>query len=247
MNRISSKKTTPALKTACEKIGAVSIQHYRGTIGGNILQNNRCHHYNQSDFHRSGRQPCHKDGGKICYAREEADRCYSTCQSDGATVLMALGASLQLTGKGTDRSVDLKDFYTADGIIPFIIETHELLTEICFPAVKAMSAYERLAARSAIDYPIVCCCVNIVPSDTGIKEAAIVVGAMGRSPLLLTAESAMLKEKSLSDKALIKKVASSAMNSAATFAVHNVGAPLEYRCQMVEVLVERALETAQTA
>ncbi|MFU8769327.1 MAG: FAD binding domain-containing protein, partial [Desulfotignum sp.] len=30
----------PALAQACERIGAVSIQHFRGTIGGNILQDN---------------------------------------------------------------------------------------------------------------------------------------------------------------------------------------------------------------
>ncbi|MBT8374824.1 MAG: FAD binding domain-containing protein, partial [Deltaproteobacteria bacterium] len=65
------KKEARALLQACETIGAITIQHYRGTIGGNILQDNRCHHYNQSGFHRSGRQPCHKDGGKICYARDE--------------------------------------------------------------------------------------------------------------------------------------------------------------------------------
>ena len=79
------RQQAPALVQACERIGAVSIQHFRGTIGGNILQDNRCIHYNQSQIHRSGRQPCHKDGGKICYARDEADRCNSTCQSDGAT------------------------------------------------------------------------------------------------------------------------------------------------------------------
>ena len=46
------QKHAQALFQACEKIGAVSIQHYKGTIGGNILQDNRCHHYNQSDFYR---------------------------------------------------------------------------------------------------------------------------------------------------------------------------------------------------
>ena len=108
------KKESRALHQACEKIGAITIQHYRGTIGGNILQDNRCHHYNQSDFHRSGRQPCHKDGGKVCYAREESDRCNSTCQSDGATALMALGTNITLVRKGGERTVDLTDFYRSE-------------------------------------------------------------------------------------------------------------------------------------
>ena len=241
------KKESRALFQACEKIGAVSIQHYRGTIGGNILQDNRCHHYNQSDFHRSGRQPCHKDGGKICYAREEADRCNSTCQSDGATALMALDAKITLIRKGGERTVDLTDFYTTDGIMPFAMESHELLKEIIIPIQGSSSAYKRLAYRSAIDYPIVCAGVLLKPSDTQkdeIDDVRIVVGAMGRSPLFLVQASSSLKGKKLIDTDAFKKAADIAMDNASTFAVHNVGSTLEYRCAMVSPMVFGALEQA---
>jgi len=241
------KKESRALFQACEKIGAVSIQHYRGTIGGNILQDNRCHHYNQSGFYRSGRQPCHKDGGKICYAREEADRCNSTCQSDGATALMALNASITLTRKGGKRTVDLADFYTADGIMPFAMESHELLEEILIPIQCGSSAYKRLAYRSAIDYPIVCAGVLLKPSGTQkdeIDDARIVVGAMGRSPLFLAQASSSLKGKKLNDKDAFKKAAEIAMDHASAFAVHNVGSTLEYRCAMVSQMVFGALKQA---
>lgn len=241
------RKETLALAQACEKIGAITIQHYRGTIGGNILQDNRCHHYNQSGFHRSGRQACHKDGGKICYARDESDRCNSTCQSDGATALMALGARLFIVSKGHERTVDLTDFYTTDGIHPFAMEPHELLKEIIIPIRKAFSSYHRLAYRSAIDYPIVCAGVLIKPSDTQkntIEEARIVVGAIGRSPLFLALESSSLKGKLFTDSDAFKKAADASMNSASAFAVHNVGATLEYRCAMISEMVFRALKSA---
>ncbi|MCD4721523.1 MAG: FAD binding domain-containing protein [Desulfobacula sp.] len=244
-----------ALFQACEEIGAITIQHYRGTIGGNILQDNRCQHYNQSNFHRSGRQACHKDGGKICYARDEGDRCYSTCQSDGATALMSLGAQITLAKKGDERTVDLADFYTTDGIMPFAMESHELLKKIAIPVHGPMqgakSAYKRLAYRSAIDYPIVCAGVLLKPSDTQkneIDEARIVVGSMSRSPLFLAQESSSLKGKKLDDTDAFKKAADASMNSAATFAVHNVGSTLEYRCAMVSEMVFQALkESAQAA
>jgi len=245
------QKKACALFQACEKIGAITMQHYRGTIGGNILQDNRCHHYNQSDFHRSGRQPCHKDGGKICYARDEADRCNSTCQSDGATALMALGAEITLARKGGERTVDLANFYTTDGIMPFAMESHELLKEIIIPVKGAQSVYKRLAYRSAIDYPIVCAGVLLKPSKSQknkIEDVRIVVGAMSRSPLFLVQESSSLKGKSLTDVDAFKKAADSSMNSASTFAVHNVGATLEYRCEMVSQMVFQALkEAAQKA
>jgi len=244
------QKKAKALFQACEKIGAITIQHYRGTIGGNILQDNRCHHYNQSDFHRSGRQACHKDGGKICYAREEADRCNSTCQSDGATALMTLNAKIILARKGGERTMDLADFYTTDGIMPFAIESHELLKEIIIPIGGAQSAYKRLAYRSAIDYPIVCAGVLLKLSDTQkneIDDVRIVVGAMGRSPLFLAQASSSLKGKKLSDTVAFKKAADIAMDNASTFAVHNVGATLEYRCAMVSQMVFQALEQAALA
>jgi 4-hydroxybenzoyl-CoA reductase beta subunit len=236
-----------ALSQACAKVGAVSLQHYRGTIGGNVLQNNRCHHYNQSRFHRSGRQACHKDGGKICYARDEADRCYSTCQSDGATALMALDAKLVFVSTSTERTVDLADVYTNDGIVPFATEPHELLKEIIIPVKGAGSAYQRLAYRSAIDYPIVCAGVLLAVIDKKIEEARIVVGAMGRSPLFLAQASASLKGKDLTDNKAFEAAAYQAMDSAAPFAVHNVGSTLEYRQAMVEKMVSRALTDAATA
>ena len=242
------QKKARALFQACEKIGAITIQHFRGTIGGNILQDNRCHHYNQSQFHRSGRQACHKDGGKICYAREEADRCNSTCQSDGATALMALGASIILAQKKGQRTVDLADFYTTDGIMPHACESHELLKEIIIPVQEGQSAYKRLAYRSAIDYPVVCAGVFLKPSQKNeIADARIVVGAMSRSPLFLAQASSSLKGKAFNDRDAFKKAAHASMDSAATFAVHNVGATLEYRCAMVSQMVLQALEQAGAA
>lgn len=237
----------PALVQACQKVGAVTMQHYTGTIGGNLLQDNRCHHYNQSDFYRSGRQACHKDGGKICYAREEADRCNSTCQSDGATALMALDASLTLQTSTGSRTVDLAQFYTTDGILPFAMEPRELLTKISIPKQGGSSAYEKLAYRSAIDYPLVCAGVQVLtdPAQKNtIADARIVVGAMGRAPLLLTSAAAKLKGKSKTDLDAFKSAAKDAMDSATTFAVHNVGATLDYRCAMTSQVVFRALKKA---
>ncbi len=43
---------------------------------------------------------------------------------------MALGAGITLASKGSKRDVELTDFYTTDGIMPFAMESHELLTEI---------------------------------------------------------------------------------------------------------------------
>jgi 4-hydroxybenzoyl-CoA reductase beta subunit len=237
----------PALAQALETVGALTLQHFRGTLGGNLLQDNRCMHYNQSAFHRSGRQPCHKDGGKTCYSRQDADRCYSTCQSDGATALMALGAGLTLRTRDSERHIPLESFYTQDGIRPFAMEPHELLTEITVPTGCRMSAYSRLAYRSAIDYPVVSAGVLLTPSADrpGVSDRArIVVGSMGRAPLFLAQVSASLAGCPPDDDAFAR-AAEKAMGDAAAFAVHNVAATtLEYRCAMTAHVVRQALDRA---
>lgn len=239
------KESATALITACESVGAQTIQHHCGTLGGNILQDNRCIHYNQSEFQRSGHQPCHKAGGKICYAREVADRCFSTCQSDGATALMALDAKVVLVNKQGERTIDLEELYSTDGIMPFTIKSNELLKEIIIPVPAGNSAYYRIASRSAIDYPMVCAAVSIKSSDNLVDEVRIVVGSMGRSPMYLAQASSFLSGKDITDKTIFKEAAAKARNSSEPFAVHNVaGTTLEYRNEMVEPVVFRALEKA---
>jgi 4-hydroxybenzoyl-CoA reductase subunit beta len=142
----------------------------------------------------------------------------------------------------------LDTFYTTDGIKPFDMQTDELLIRIDIPLIPgAVSAYERLSYRSAIDYPIVCAGVRLVsdPDDAEtIQSARIVVGAMGRSPLSLAQVSRSLAGVAFDDTAAFEKAGKDAMNAAAAFAAHNAGATLEYRQSMVEKIVTRALSQA---
>ena len=64
---------------------------------------------------------------------------------------------------------------------------------------------------------------------------------LGRSPLFLAKASSSLIGNKLSDTAAFKIAADIAMDHASTFAVHNVGATLEYRCAMVSQMVFEAL------
>jgi CO/xanthine dehydrogenase FAD-binding subunit len=80
-----------------------------------------------------------------------------------------------------------------------------------------------------------------------IDEARIVVGAMGRAPLFLAQAASSLTGKNLDDTDAFEKAANASMDSAATFAVHNVGSTLEYRCEMVPTVVIRALKEAAQA
>ncbi len=245
------QKHFPGLFQAIESVGAPSIQHHRGTIGGNLCQDNRCLHYNQSAFWRSGRQACHKAGGNICYAKEGSDRCHATCQSDGAPMLMALDAKVTLLRKDGQRTLPLEDIYTLAGEHPLSMEPDEILADIQIPlpGLGTGNAYKKLAYRSAIDYPIASAGVVVQTSqeknsEPVIEKSRIVVGAMSSAPMMLAQASKSLEGKSVSDQDALKKAAAIAMDHASAFATDNVGSELGYRIRMVAVLVRRALDEA---
>lgn len=237
----------PGLTEAVASIGAPSIQHYRGTIGGNLCQDNRCQFYNQSTFFRGARQACHKAGGQTCYAREGgSDRCHSICQSDAAPALMALNAQVVLRCKGGQRTVPLQECYSARGESPHTLAADEMLTEIWIPKPEpgSGSAYERLAFRSAIDYPVVCVGVGIRVSARKIEAARLVVGAIGSAPLVVAAAAGALAGRSPADTAALDRAATAVKNAAAAFVANNVAAPADYRVRMAGVLAGRGLKRA---
>jgi CO/xanthine dehydrogenase FAD-binding subunit len=119
-----------ALAQAVALIGAPSIQHFRGTIGGNLCLETRCLYYNQSPMWRSGRTRCHKDHGETCYAEENSDRCRSANQSDGACALMAMGADIVMVSTKGKRKISIEEFFTGKGETPFALEPDELVSEI---------------------------------------------------------------------------------------------------------------------
>ena len=119
-----------ALAQAVTLIGAPNIQHFRGTIGGNLCLETRCLYYNQSAMWRSGRTRCHKDHGETCYAEENSDRCRSANQSDGACALMALGAEIVLISTKGKRKITIEEFFTGKGETPFALDQDELVAEI---------------------------------------------------------------------------------------------------------------------
>jgi 4-hydroxybenzoyl-CoA reductase beta subunit len=240
------QRRLPSLFQAVHAIGSPSIQHHRGTVGGNVCQDSRCLFYNQSAFWRSGRQPCHKAGGRICYAHEGSDRCRSTNQSDGATALMALDAQAVLSSNGSARIIPFQDLFTGKGETPISLEPDELLTEIriALPLPGEGSAYQRVAYRSAVDYPIAAAAVLVRTQEARIQRARVVIGAMTNAPLLLARASELLEGRAISDEEALEEVAHLARDHASPFAVNNVGSTAEYRVEMVPVLVRRALRDA---
>jgi 4-hydroxybenzoyl-CoA reductase beta subunit len=236
----------PALANAARLVGAPSIQHVRGTIGGNLCLQTRCLYYNQSAFWRSGRPSCHKDQGKICYAEENSDRCRSANQSDGACALMGLGARIVLSASKGKRTLPIEDFFTGRGEAPFAAGSDELVTEIqiSVPGESEGNSFQKLTYRSAVDFALVSSAAWLSVKRDRISGARLVIGGAGASPLLLKETSDKLVGQDVHDKHAVEETAKQACNHASAFMVDNLGSTLEYRKKMSAVMAKRAVEEA---
>ena len=235
-----------ALAQAAALIGAPSIQHFRGTIGGNLCLETRCLYYNQSAMWRSGRTRCHKDHGETCYAEENSDRCRSANQSDGACALMALGADIVLVSTKGKREISIEEFFTGKGEGPFALDPDELVLEIQLSISKEKhgSSFKKLRYRSSIDFALVSAAAQLKEKEGKITEARIVIGGAGASPLLLKEASEILKGKDVSDGGAIERAGERVIKHTSAFMVDNLGSTLEYRQKMSGVMAKQAVKEA---
>jgi 4-hydroxybenzoyl-CoA reductase beta subunit len=240
------KTNFPALLEAVKLIGAPPVQHFRGTIGGNLCLQTRCLYYNQSAFWRSGRTKCHKDNGETCYAEENSDRCRSANQSDGACALMALGAKVVLASTREKRVLPIEEFFTTKGENPFVTEPDEMVTEIqvTLTSQGQGSSFQKLTYRSALDFALVSAAASLALEKGKISDARIAIGGAGASPLLLKEAAGILIGKKPEDAGAINETANQVRKHASAFMVDNLGATLEYRQKMSGVMAKRAITEA---
>lgn len=236
----------PGLAEALSAIGAPTLQQRVATLGGNLCAQTRCLHYNQSALWRAGLAPCFKLGGEVCHpGGASADRCRSTCQSDGAVMLMALGASVVLASAAGQRTLALEGFFTGQGERPQDLAPEELLTHAILerPAPGLGTAYVKMASRGAVDFPLVSAGVALRIEGGLIASARLALGAVYAAPLLL--KTAMDPLLGLAPTpANLAQAAAQAGRDAAPFMIENHSAPAAWRAQMVPVAVERALAKA---
>ena len=209
------------------------------TVGGNILQNSRCHFYNQSVLFRKELGPCFKLGGRTCHAVKGGKRCYSVYQGDLAPMLIALGAKVKVQKKGGSRVVPVENIFTGNGRSPIGIGGDEVVTKIVLPLPGKSfgSSYQKFRIRGSVDYPLISAAAFVKGEGSQIVSAELVLGAAGSAPRkigltgLLTAQSPgpMVLEK-------ISSLADSEVEMA-----DNTILPAAYRRNLSSVMARRAV------
>jgi 4-hydroxybenzoyl-CoA reductase subunit beta len=239
------RKHFPILVKAIDSIGATGIQRFRGTIGGNLCLQPRCILYNQSLFWRTGKDKCHRTGGKDCLALENSQSCNAVCSSDTVPALVALSAQLTIAGSGGKRSIPVSEFFTAKGESPFNLMPEEIVTEIRLPIPwgPTLWSYQRLSFRSAVDFPYINAAATAIIDKGKVESFRAVLSAAGPAPIILKeAESAIKGQKP--EPEMASKASEVALKAAEGAIVDNAVVSRDYRIKMAAVVVRRAVKEA---
>lgn len=167
--------------------------------------------------------------------------CNAVPSADSAPPLLTLGARLKLVSQKGERTVGIEEFFT--GPNRTVLNDDEILLEIQIPPMppKSRGVYLTMTPRQAMDLAIVGVAVIATPEDGLCKDIRIALGAVAPTPIRAKQAEEIAKGKQFDDS-LIQKTAEAAAAEAKPISDHRASA--EYRKDMVEVLVRRAIKQA---
>ena len=173
----------PALAQAAGVVAGPQIRRM-GTLGGNVLLDTRCLFYNQSKFWRQALGSCLKAEGTWCHVIGGPKTCVAAQSADTVPVLLALDASIELSGPEGSRSLGLRDLYRFNGMDHLKLSKGEVLTAVVVPRPGPghRASYTKLRTRGSIDFPQLGLAVASWWDGPELSKLEIVVGAANPQP-----------------------------------------------------------------
>lgn len=168
-------------------------------------------------------------GGNLCYAESA---------SDPAPALLSLGAAVVVAGAQGRRTVEINGFYR--GMYETVMEPGEVLLEIEVPRQPSpvTGTYVKWSPRSLEDKALVGVAVVVTPDGGTCRELRLGLGGVNPTPIRLSAAETIARGQRF-DEDVVRAVARAA--AAEVSPVSDVQGSAEYRRDMVEVWVARAL------
>ncbi|WP_426492446.1 FAD binding domain-containing protein [Hymenobacter sp. 102] len=220
------------------------------TVGGNMLQRTRCPYFYDTAL------PCNKRvPGSGCGALEGinrmhaifgfSDKCIAVHPSDMSVALVALDATVQVSGPKGNRSIPFADFHRLPGDTPekdTNLEPGELITAVDIPdgPFTKHVHYQKVRERASYAFALLSVAAALDIDNGTIKAARLAMGGVAHKPWRLTAaEQALVGQPAT--EATFRQAAIVAMQGAKAFK-HN-----EYKLRLGPNTIVQALKTAAAA
>lgn len=245
-NHILVRKHFPLLSKAILAGASAQIRNM-ATNGGNLLQRTRCSYFYDISMPCNKRKP-----GSGCAAMEGfnrmhaifgwSDQCVAVYPSDMAIALSALDARIKVSGNGSQRVIEMKDFHLLPGSHPEkdnSLSSGELITsiELAKNSFGKHWAYVKVRDRNSYAFALVSVAVGLQLDKNTIQSAKIAMGGVAHKPWRALNAEAFLKGKSAT-KANFLKAAEMEMAAAKPLS-HN-----QFKIDMSKNTLVSALEVA---
>ena len=230
--------------------GASAQLRNMATVGGNMLQRTRCPYFYDLTMPCNKRQP-----GTGCGALEGinrmhaifgfSDQCIAVHPSDMSVALVALDATVLVSGPRGDRRIPFTDFHRLPGDTPqrdTNLEPGEIITAVDLPDAPFTRhvSYYKVRERASYAFALVSAAAALELDGPTIKSARLALGGVAHKPWrLLAAEQALVGQPAT--EASFQRAAEVAMQGAKAFK-HNA-----YKLKLAPNTLIQALKTATAA
>jgi aerobic carbon-monoxide dehydrogenase medium subunit len=158
-------------------------------------------------------------------------------------VLIALDASIAVTGRGGERTLKVENLFA--GYYETVLAPGELITELRVPAQGARrAAYLKVTTGAADDWPALGVAVSLKANGKTVTDVRVVASAATEKAIRLTAAEQVLSGATIDDSVLARAGDAAADN---TETVSDVRGSAPYKRELLRVYVRRAVRQALEA
>ena len=241
------QKGAPIIRESLRDAATPQIRNM-GTVGGNLLQRNRCWYFRDEGV------PCWLKGGKRCFAVDGENRyhaivgtheCWMVSPSDLAPALIACDAEIEIASSAGKRRMKLADLFVAPHgreRREHALRSGELITAVRIEekSLDRRGTYLKSMERKAWSFAIVSVAASARIREGRASDVRIVLGGVAPVPWRVPAAEKLLEGTRLDDNACL----------AAADVLLDGATPLRdngYKVTLARELVRRALRSLVTA
>jgi xanthine dehydrogenase YagS FAD-binding subunit len=190
------------------KLAASPQLRNMASLGGNVLQRTRCSYFRDVSY-----GDCNKrTPGSGCAALEgfnrthavlgTSEQCIATYPGDFAQALIALDATVEITGKSGVRSIPFAQLHKAPGDTPQIETTlaaGELISGFTIPGRWPRSVYLKARDRQSYEFALASAAVALDVEDGVVRDDRVALGGVATMPWRAREAEALIKGQKFDD------------------------------------------------
>ncbi len=230
------------------KLAASPQLRNMATLGGNVLQRTRCSYFRDVSYDNCNK----RNPGSGCAAMEgfnrshavlgTSEKCIATYPGDFAQALIALDATLEISGPSGVRSIPFARLHKPPGDSPQLETTlaaGELISAFGIPGRWPRSVYLKTRDRQSYEFALASAAVALEIQDGVVHDARVALGGVATIPWRARQAEAEIKGQKFDDQ-LARRVAEAAFADAKG-RKHNA-----FKIALGQRVVARALHQAAT-